>query len=103
MKKESIERASAALAKQGFSLAALFEKLPKWALVPSLVTIFGLLVVDLAITDPLPIVDEAALIWALISGLKVLRNRRQIEKEISALENDPDVIMDVEPIAVRRG
>lgn len=69
-----------------FSMMTLFEKLPNWLLVPTVVTIFGLLLTDVVITDPLPFVDEAALFWAMLSGMRVLSQRRKLKRLESGAE-----------------
>jgi len=73
--------------KSGFSMAGVLSKLPNWALVPTLVGVFGLLVTDAVIADPLPFVDEAAMLWALVSGMRVLGARRRIAKDAQALDD----------------
>jgi hypothetical protein len=84
------------ISRSSISLSALLSRLPNWALVPSLVGVFGLLLADLALADPLPIVDEAALLWALVSGMKVLGARRKARRSPDdAIEVDFDDELDV--------
>ncbi len=78
------------------SVAGLLEKLPNWALVPVMVVVFGLLITDLAVIDPLPFVDEAALLWALMSGMRVLGARRQPAKGEEAAE--PEIVVCAAPL-----
>ena len=69
------------LSSSGVSVTAVLAKLPNWALVPTMVVLFALLLTDVAVADPLPFVDEAALLWALMSGMKVLSARRRLARE----------------------
>lgn len=69
------------ISRSDISVKALLSKLPNWVLVPTMVGVFGLLLTDLAVADPLPFVDEAALLWALVSGMKVLGTRRRAREE----------------------
>lgn len=80
--------AEARLGASGISLAGILSKLPNWALVPTMVGLFGLLVTDAVVVDPLPFVDEAAMLWALVSGMRVLGARRKVAKDAAALESD---------------
>jgi hypothetical protein len=80
--------AEARLGASGISLAGILSKMPNWALIPSMVGLFGLLVTDTMIVDPLPFVDEAAMLWALLSGMRVLLARRKAAKEAEALDGD---------------
>jgi hypothetical protein len=52
---------------------ALLRRLPRWFLWPLLGLLAGLLAVDLVVADPLPLVDEAALVWALAEIWRALR------------------------------
>jgi len=51
--------------------------LPTWLLAPAVVGIFALLLANLIVVDPLPFVDEAAMILALVQGLRALAARRR--------------------------
>jgi hypothetical protein len=79
--------AEARLGASGISLAGILSKLPNWALIPTMVGVFGLLVTDTVIADPLPFVDEAAMLWALVSGIRVLGARRKVAKDAAALDD----------------
>ena len=99
-KKETLQKISTELAKQpetsGFSFKGLLDKLPNWALVPLTIVIFGLLITDTAIADPIPFVDEAALFYALISSMRVLGSRRKQGKELEGCE-EPESVIDFDP------
>ena len=110
MSEENTQKSTQALAKAaetqmtkaGISLTSILEKLPSWALVPVIVALFALLMTDVAVADPLPFVDEAALLWALVSGMKVLGGRRKKGREQTPGEDlEPDVVADVMPEPVR--
>jgi len=76
----------------------LIRRLPTTVLVPGVVVTFAALLADLMIADPLPIVDEATLLWGLVQGMRVLGERRRAKKD--ALEPSrvpPDVVADVMP------
>lgn len=78
------------------SLKGLLEKLPNWALLPLTVVLFGLLLADTAIPDPVPLVDEAALFYALISSMRVLGGRRKAARAAAADLDEPEIVIDVE-------
>lgn len=80
--------AEARLGASGISLAGILSKLPNWALIPTMVGLFGLLVTDSIVVDPLPFVDEAAMLWALVSGMRVLGARRKAAKDAAALDDE---------------
>ena len=73
----------------GLSLQSLLHKLPSWALIPLTVALFALLLTDSAIVDPLPFVDEAALLYAFLSGMKVLASRRRSRAASEETTADP--------------
>jgi hypothetical protein len=94
---ESVTRALATRPEAaGFSLRGILEKLPSWALVPLTVVVFGLLLTDAAVADPVPFVDEAALFYALLTSMKVLGARRKAAKEIAAIERGDESVFDVD-------
>jgi hypothetical protein len=108
-KKEKIQAITQAIAAQpesaGFSLKGVLDKLPNWALVPGTIILFGLLLTDTVIADPIPFVDEAALLYAFMSGLRVLGTRRKQKRELAQLEagilEDTDIVIDVEEFEPR--
>jgi hypothetical protein len=85
------------------SVAELIRRLPSGVLVTGAVLLFGTLVADLVIADPLPIVDEAALLWGLVQSLRILSERRRARR--TAMEQSPDegVVADVLPEKVVTG
>lgn len=100
----SIERTSAAIEVRegvrqdtGFSVVGIMRRLPNVVLVPGVIALFALLLTDLAVADPLPIVDEAAIFWAMINGLKVIGERRKASKLASRLDPELEVVADVMP------
>jgi hypothetical protein len=82
---------------EGFSVKNLIRRMPNYLLVPGLVGLFALLLADMAIADPLPVIDEAAIFWLLMNGLKVFGERRKTKTEPLLLEDDLDVVADVYP------
>ena len=80
----------------GFSVMSLLRRLPNIALIPGLVGLFALLLVDLAVADPIPFVDEAAIFYLLVNSLRVLGERRKALRATST-EGDPEVVADVYP------
>ena len=76
----------------------VLDQLPTWALAPLMVIVFGLLMADIAVTDPIPVIDEAALLWALVSGMRTLGVRRKSARvardEVPGLQRQ--VVADVE-------
>lgn len=90
-----VNAANQQISRSDISFSALLSKLPNWALVPTMVGVFGLLLTDLAVADPLPFVDEAALLWALVSGMKVLGTRRRARRDVGK-PPELDVVGEVE-------
>lgn len=83
----------------GLSLIGIMRRLPNLILVPGTIALFGLLLTDLAIADPVPVIDEAAIFWTMITGLKVLGERRKARKLDNDVIDEPIVVADVMPEA----
>lgn len=59
---------------------------------------FGLLVANLAIPDPVPVLDEAAMMWGLFQGLRTLSERRKAARAArEQTGSEPAVVGDMMP------
>lgn len=80
------------------SATDLIRRLPNAVLVPGLILVFGALIADLAIADPLPLVDEATMLWGLVQGLRVLGERRRAKRgRADPEEEEPEVVAEILP------
>jgi hypothetical protein len=79
------------------SVIGVMRRLPNLVLVPGVVALFALLLTDLAVADPLPVIDEAAIFWTMINGLKVIIERRRARKLVDREVREPEVVADVVP------
>lgn len=84
-------------AKGGPSAIAVIRRLPTAVLLPGVVVLFAALVTDLVVADPLPLVDEATLLWGLVQGMRVLGERRRERRQAREAELEARVVADVMP------
>ncbi len=66
----------------------IIRRLPTWALLPSLLAVFAFLLADIAVADPLPFLDEGALMLILVQGLRSLGERRAAARELREAERE---------------
>ncbi len=84
-----------AVADTGFSVIGLLRRLPNFVMIPGLIGLFALLLTDLAVADPVPFLDEAAIFYLFASGLKVMGERKKARKALAQAE--PESVADVYP------
>jgi hypothetical protein len=108
-KKNETDRALAKIEQEGHgeppgrtSFVGVLRRLPNAVLIPGVMVVFGALLADLAIADPLPVLDEGLLLWTLAQGLRVLGERRKAARAArAALASERSVVAEVLPEEVQ--